>query len=83
MMKRNGNATTVKTTFSRQTSVSIEIQADVSIIWTLLTNAADFTRWNSTVTSLEGNIKKGEKIKLKSILDEKRVFKINDQRGHS
>ena len=73
---QDGKATTIKKTFSRETSVSINIKADASIIWALLTNAADFPRWNSTVTSIEGKIKKGEKIKLKVKLDEKRTFKI-------
>lgn len=76
MATTNGKATTVKTTFSRETSVEINIQADAGIIWQLLTNAADYSRWNSTVTSLEGAIKLGETIKLKSILDAKRVFKL-------
>lgn len=71
-----GKATTVKETFSRETSVAIDINADAAIVWTLLTNASDFARWNSTVTSLEGEIKLGGKIKLKSILDEKRTFKL-------
>ena len=73
---QDGKATTIKKTFSRETSVSINIQADASIIWALLTNAADFPRWNSTVTSIEGNIQEGEKIKLKVTLDEKRTFKL-------
>ncbi len=71
-----GKATTVKTTFHRETSISIDIKADASIIWALLTNAPDYTRWNSTVTSLEGKIALGEKILLKSILDAKRTFKL-------
>lgn len=70
------NATTVKKTFSRETTVSIDIKADASIVWALLTNASDFPRWNSTIISLEGEIKKGEKIRLKSTLDEKRIFKL-------
>ena len=73
----NGNATTIKKTFSRETAASIDIQADKSIIWALLTNAHDYPRWNSTVISIEGNIAKGEKIKLKSTLDPKRVFKLS------
>ncbi|MEX0287665.1 MAG: SRPBCC domain-containing protein [Flavobacteriaceae bacterium] len=71
-----GKAITIKKPFYQQTSISIEIDADTSIIWALLTNASDFPRWNSTVTSLEGEIKKGEKIRLKSYLDKKRTFKI-------
>jgi len=72
----NGKATTVKTTFHRETSVSIDINADASIVWALLTKASDYPRWNSTVTSIEGNIAPGGKIKLKSTLDAKRTFKL-------
>jgi uncharacterized protein YndB with AHSA1/START domain len=73
----NGRAVTIKKTFSRETTVSIDIQADPSIIWALLTNASDFPRWNSTVISIDGNITKGGKIQLKSTLDPKRVFKLS------
>src|SRR3954471_1374350 len=73
---QNGKATTVKTTFHRETSVSIEIKSDPAIVWALLTKASDYPRWNSTVTSLEGNIAMGETIKLKSYLNAKRVFKL-------
>lgn len=73
---QNGKASTVKTTFSRETSICIDIHADPAIVWALLTKAADYTRWNSTATSLEGNIALGETVRLKSILDNKRVFKL-------
>ena len=75
-MAQSGKASTIKKTFSRETAVKIDIQADAPIIWTLLTHAADYPRWNTTITSLEGEIKLGEKIRLKSTLDEKRVFKL-------
>ncbi|MGD1891382.1 MAG: SRPBCC family protein [Cyclobacteriaceae bacterium] len=75
-MAQNGKASTVKKTFNRTTSISQSIDADASIIWTLLTNAADYSRWNSTVISIEGDIRKGEKIKLKSTLDPQRTFKL-------
>ena len=73
---QNGKARTVKKTFSRETSVFFNIKADASIVWTLLTNASDFPRWNSTVVFIEGEIREGEKIILKSTLDEKRTFKL-------
>jgi uncharacterized protein YndB with AHSA1/START domain len=73
----NGKALTIKTTFSRETAVSIDIQADESIIWALLTNASDYSRWNSTVLSIEGAIEQGGKIQLKSTLDPKRIFKLS------
>lgn len=73
---QQGKATTIKKTFSRQTTVSIDIKADPAIVWALLTNASDYPRWNSTVVSIEGEIALGEKIRLKSTLDEKRTFKL-------
>lgn len=69
-------AITDRKTFSRSTSVSTVINSDAATIWKLLTTAADYPRWNSTVTSLEGTIAPGGKIRLKSILDPKRVFKL-------
>ena len=73
---QNGKAMTIKETFSRETAVSININADPAIIWNLLTNAADYPRWNSTVISLDGEIEQGERIALKSTLDPKRTFKL-------
>lgn len=75
-MAQDGKATTVKKTFSRETSIQTTINADAAIVWALLTNASDFSRWNSTVISIEGDIKEGEKIKLKSTLDPSRTFKL-------
>src|SRR5882762_3107161 len=80
---QSGKASTVRKTFSRETSVSIEIKADPSIIWTLLTNASDFPRWNSTVISIDGNIAAGEKLALKSTLDPKRTFKLKVKEFHA
>jgi uncharacterized protein YndB with AHSA1/START domain len=71
-----GKAVTTKKTFSRETTVSIDIQADRSIIWALLTNSDDFPRWNSTVITIVGTIAKDEKIVLKAKLDPKRAFKL-------
>ncbi len=73
---QNAKANTIKKTFSRTTAISQLINAEPSIVWSLLTNAADFARWNSTVVSIEGDIKAGQKIKLKSTLDESRTFKL-------
>jgi uncharacterized protein YndB with AHSA1/START domain len=71
-----GKAITVKTTFHRETSISIKINAEAAIVWALLIKASDYPRWNSTVTSIEGKIAVGQTIKLKSILDAKRIFKL-------
>jgi uncharacterized protein YndB with AHSA1/START domain len=69
-------ATTIKTTFSRETSVEITIRASPSIVWNLLTTAEDYTRWNSTVISVTGEIKLGKTIRLVSKLDPKREFRL-------
>jgi uncharacterized protein YndB with AHSA1/START domain len=71
-----GKAVTNKTMFSRETIVSMDIKADPSIVWALLTLASDFPRWNSTVVSITGDIREGGTIELKSTLDEKRTFKL-------
>lgn len=76
MAIQNGKAHTIKTAFSRKTSVQIDIRADAAIVWSLLTNGADLPRWNSTILAFQGHIKPGEKIELKSTLDPKRTFKL-------
>ena len=71
-----GQATTVRKTFSRETAIHVSISAEPAIVWALLTHAADFPRWNSTVISIQGEIRPGGMIELKSTLDEKRTFKL-------
>jgi len=75
-MAQTGKATTEKQTFSRTTSVSIDIHAARAIAWKLLTNAPDYPRWNSGIISIEGNIAASQVIKLKSKLAPKRTFKL-------
>lgn len=74
---QHGKARTIRKTFSRETTVSIDIKADPLVIWALLTNASDYPRWNPTIISITGNIAAGETIKLVSALDAKRTFKLN------
>lgn len=73
---REGKAVTTKKTFSRETRVSVRVEAAPSIVWALLTRASDYPRWNSTVVSITGEIKSGGSIELKSTLNEKRTFKL-------
>ena len=67
--------TTEASTFRLQTSVSIAIKATPEVIWALLTDAAKFPQWNTTVTSIEGTIAKGNKLALRVPAAPKRVFK--------
>jgi hypothetical protein len=68
-------ATKTSSAFRMSCGVSIEIHASPERIWALLTNADDFPRWNSTVTSLRGPIALGAKLELRVPLAPKRVFK--------
>jgi hypothetical protein len=51
-------------TFSMVCSVEVNIRAAAENVWKLLTDAADFPRWNSTVTRIEGQICEGEKLRV-------------------
>lgn len=69
-------AKTTKKMFSRETEVAIDIRARPQDVWSVLTNATEYPRWNTTVVSLDGQIALGERIQLKSVLDPKRTFKL-------
>jgi len=64
-------ATKTATAFRMVCSVRINIAAPPAVIWALLTNAADFPRWNSTVTSITGEIAKGNKLALRVPISER------------
>ena len=68
-------ATKTTTAFRMECAVSISINASPDRIWSLLTNADDFPRWNTTVTSLRGPIAKGTKLELRVPLAPNRTFK--------
>ena len=74
-MDANGKATKKASTFHMECAVGINIRAAPATIWTLLTNAADVPRWNSTVTSLEGDIALGNKLALRVPIAPGRVFR--------
>jgi uncharacterized protein YndB with AHSA1/START domain len=79
-MAQTGKATTEKTTFHRATTVSVTIAADAATIWSLLTHAADYPRWNSTIIAIEGNIALHEQIRLRAKMAPKRTFKLKVKR---
>jgi hypothetical protein len=54
----------VRRTFSSTCRVEDSIQSSPNRIWTLLTNAKDFPRWNSTVTAIDGEIRDGQRIRI-------------------
>lgn len=70
-----GQPTKTSTTFRMECAVEINVQAPPKKVWALLTNAADFPRWNSTVTSIGGRIALGEKLELRVPIAPDRTFK--------
>jgi uncharacterized protein YndB with AHSA1/START domain len=60
--------------FRQSCSIRCEIRAAPERIWALLTDATRFPSWNSTVTSIEGEIALGNRLALKVPLDPKRTF---------
>jgi len=52
-------------------AVRCNIKATPATIWALLTNAADFPRWNTTVTSITGEIAMGNKLSLRVPISER------------
>lgn len=60
-----GKATRTASTFRLEYRVGVRIAAPATKVWKLLTDATDLPRWNSTVTSIEGDIALGAKLKLR------------------
>jgi hypothetical protein len=74
-MMSNAKATKTGSAFRMDCAIQTTIRASPDRIWALLTDAAGFPRWNSTVTSIEGEIAEGQTLKLKVPSAPGRVFK--------
>ncbi|HEY2749173.1 MAG TPA: SRPBCC domain-containing protein [Polyangia bacterium] len=74
MPEPNGRAEKRATAFRSECAVAIRIAATRQRVWSLLTRAADFPRWNSTVTSIDGDIALGGKLTVRVPLAPKRAF---------
>ena len=59
------SAEKTSSTFRMRCAVRCAISAPRKKIWSLLTDAKDFPRWNSTVTSIDGDIALGNKLALR------------------
>ena len=64
-----------RSTFRRECSVAVEIRAPVERVWAILTDADDMTRWNSTLTSVEGPIELGSTVAMQVPEAPERTFK--------
>jgi hypothetical protein len=56
--------TQTRGTFALVCRVEVSIQSQPGGIWTLLTDARSFPRWNSTVTAIDGDIRDGQRIRI-------------------
>jgi hypothetical protein len=74
-MDTSGKAEKTKTAFRMECAVAINVRAKPATVWALLTNAAEFPKWNSTVTGIEGEIALGRKLALRVKAAPGRVFK--------
>ena len=72
----NGRANKAKSAFRMEYSAGINIKAKPDRVWALMTNAADFPRWNSTVKSMDGKIGMGEVVKLIATIAPTRSFNL-------
>jgi hypothetical protein len=58
----NAMITQTRGVFFMTCGVMLNIKAPAATIWSLLTDAKGFPRWNSTVTGIDGQIRDGERI---------------------
>ena len=77
----DGKAVELKASKFLACQVALEIAAPPEKVMATLTRAAEYPRWNSTVTKLEGQIAEGQTIKLVSVLAPKRTFKLKVSLG--
>jgi uncharacterized protein YndB with AHSA1/START domain len=69
------SAKKTRTTFRMTCSVECTIQAPPERVWSLLTDAAGFPRWNSTVTRIGGTIALGQRLAIEVPAAPGRTFK--------
>lgn len=61
----DGKATTKRTAFRLAIAATRSITAPSTTVWNLLTDVGAQSRWNSTLTSIEGKIAIGERVSFK------------------
>jgi hypothetical protein len=75
MSQLENKATKTNAAFRMSCGITADIHATPERIWSLLTDAEDFPRWNSTITRIGGNIAQGEKLALEVQAAPGRTFK--------
>ena len=69
-------AVKTRSTFRMQCTVAAEIQAPPDKVWAILTDVDDMVRWNSILTSIEGDIGPGGVVKMQVPEAPGRTFKV-------
>jgi len=62
---QDGKATVTRTTFRLAIAVTKSIEAPAPTVWNLLTDLSAQSKWNSTVTSIEGKVALGERVSFR------------------
>ena len=75
-IEMNGRAVRTQRPFRLEYRVGIRLRAAPRRVWELMTDAAGFPRWNSTVKSISGRIAAGETIQLVATIAPERTFKL-------
>jgi hypothetical protein len=71
----NEQAAKTESTFRMTCAIACTMKATPERVWALLTDAAAFPRWNSTVSRIRGTIAPGEKLELEVPAAPGRTFK--------
>lgn len=50
--------------FSLVCTVRANIHASAAVIWSFLSDSPGYSRWNSTISRIEGEIREGERLRL-------------------
>jgi uncharacterized protein YndB with AHSA1/START domain len=72
----DGKTVRTRTDDALDYSVAIAIAAEPQVVWAVLTDAPSFTKWNTTLTKLEGTIAKDGKVELISKIAPDRTFTL-------
>ena len=76
-IEMDGRASKTKSAFRMEYAAGVSISASVGRVWSLMTHASDFPRWNTTVKRIEGQIAAGQMIKLVATVAPNRVFNLS------
>jgi uncharacterized protein YndB with AHSA1/START domain len=76
MSTNDVTAMQTRSTFRLRCSVFTEIQAPPEKVWALLTRANGMVRWNSTLTSIEGDIELGGTVRMRVPEAPGRTFRV-------